>query len=84
MVLGSLGSEAELKGAINEQGWNEYHIIARGNILMQILNGRVMSMLIDDDAANRKMDGLIGIQLHAGEPMKIEVRNIRLKAVAGQ
>ncbi len=84
VVLGSLGNEAELKGAINEQGWNEYHIIARGNILIQILNGRVMSMLIDDDAANRKMGGLIGIQLHAGEPMKIEVRNIRLKAVAGQ
>ena len=46
---------------------------------MQSLNGRVMSMLIDDDAANRKLDGLIGIQLHTGEPMKIEVRNIRLK-----
>lgn len=38
-----------------------------------------MSMLIDNDAANRKMDGLVEIQLHAGEPMKIEVRNIRLK-----
>jgi hypothetical protein len=38
-----------------------------------------MSMLVDDDARNRKMDGLIGIQLHAGEPMKIEVRNIQLK-----
>jgi hypothetical protein len=78
-VLGSLGSDAELKGAINAPGWNEYHVIARGNVLVQILNGRMMSMLIDDDAANRKLDGLIGIQLHTGEPMKIEVRNIRLK-----
>jgi Domain of Unknown Function (DUF1080) len=77
-VVGSLGSQAELKAAIHAQGWNEYHIIARGNMLVQILNGRVMSMLLDDDAANRKLDGLIGIQLHAGEPMKIEVRNIRL------
>ena len=78
-VLGSLGSEAELKAAIRPQGWNQYHIIARGNILIQILNGRVMSMLVDNDTANRRMDGLIGIQLHAGEPMKIEVRNIRLR-----
>jgi Domain of Unknown Function (DUF1080) len=78
-VLGSLGNEAELKAAIKEQGWNEYHIIARGNVLIQILNGRVMSTLLDNDAANRKLDGLIGIQLHAGKPMKIEVRNIRLK-----
>jgi len=36
-------------------------------------------MLVDDDVANRKMDGLIGIQLHLGPPMKIEVRNIRIK-----
>ncbi len=79
VVLGSLGSDAELKGAINAQGWNEYHVIARGTALVQILNGLVMSMLIDDDTVNRKRDGLIGIQLHTGEPMKIEVRNIRLK-----
>lgn len=78
-VLGSLGNEAELKAAINAQGWNEYRIIALGNVLIQILNGRVMSTLLDNDAANRKLDGLIGIQLHSGEPMKIEVRNIRLK-----
>jgi hypothetical protein len=80
-VLGSLGNEAELKGAINSQGWNEYRIIARGKVLIQILNGRVMSSLSDDDRANRKMDGLIGIQLHAGEPMKIEVRNIGIRVV---
>jgi Domain of Unknown Function (DUF1080) len=79
VVAGSLGGDAELKSAISEQGWNEYHVIARGNLLVQILNGRVMSMLTDDDSANRKLDGLIGIQLHTGEPMKIEVRNIRLR-----
>jgi hypothetical protein len=78
-ILGTLGSEADLKAAIHLQGWNEYRIVARGNILIQILNGRVMSMLVDNDTANRKMAGLIGMQLHAGEPMKIEVRNIRLR-----
>ena len=37
-----------------------------------------MSVLIDDDKANRRMDGEIGIQLHKlDEPMKIEARNIR-------
>jgi hypothetical protein len=40
-----------------------------------------MSMLIDDDKANRRMDGLIGIQVHLGPPMKIEVKNIRLKTL---
>jgi hypothetical protein len=76
VVVGTLGDDAELKATIHAHGWNEYRIIARGNVLIQILNGRVMSMLVDDDTANRRMDGLVGIQLHAGEPMKIEVRKI--------
>lgn len=79
-VLGTLGNDAELRGAIHERAWNDYDIIARGNVLVQILNGRVMSVLVDDDTANRKTSGLIGIQLHAGEPMKIEVRNIWIQA----
>jgi hypothetical protein len=46
-----------------------------------MLNGRVTSMLIDDDTAGRKMDGLLGIQVHKGPPMKIEVKNVRLKTL---
>jgi hypothetical protein len=78
-VVGSLGDGDQLKALIHDGGWNDLHIIARGNTLIQVLNGRVMSMLIDDDTKNRKMDGLIGIQVHLGPPMKIEVKNIRLK-----
>ena len=78
-IVGSLGDGAALKELIKVADWNDFHVIARGNTLIQILNGQVMSMLIDDDTANRKMDGLIGIQVHIGPPMKIEVRNVRLK-----
>jgi hypothetical protein len=78
---GSVGDNAELKKFIKEGDWNAFHLIARGNTLIQILNGQVMSMLIDDDTANRKMEGLIGIQAHTGPPMKIEVRNIRIKTL---
>jgi hypothetical protein len=78
-VVGSVGDPEELKKLIHGDGWNALWIIARGNHIEQLLNGRVMSMLIDDDTAGRKMDGLIGIQVHLGEPMKIEAKNIRLK-----
>ena len=78
-LVATLGDPAELKGLIHGDGWNDLHIIARGNTLVQLLNGREMSMLMDDDTANRKMEGLIGIQVHKGPPMKIEVRDIRLK-----
>lgn len=78
-LIGSFGSGDELKALIKGEDWNDLHIIARGNTIVQILNGRVMSMIIDDDTNGRKMEGSIGIQVHVGQPMKIEVRNIRLK-----
>jgi len=78
--IGSLGDGAELKNAIKLEDWNDVTILARGNTLVHIFNGRVMCVVIDDDKANRKMSGELGIQLHKTTgPMKIEVRNIRLK-----
>jgi hypothetical protein len=78
--IGSTGNDAELKGLIKTDDWNDMHIIARGNTLIQLINGRVMCVLVDDDKANRKMDGEIGIQLHLTTTgMKMETRNIRIK-----
>lgn len=79
-AIGSTGEGDQLKGLIKVEDWNDIEIIARGNTLIQLINGRVMSMLIDDDQKNRKMDGEIGIQLHkTTAAMKIETRNMRLK-----
>jgi hypothetical protein len=78
-MVGSLGDGNELKSVIKSEDWNDLDLLARGNTIVQAINGRVTSMLIDDDTANRRMDGLLGIQIHLGPPMKIEVRKIRLK-----
>jgi hypothetical protein len=78
-VIGSLGDGKELESYIKKLDWNEYHLIVRGNLLVHILNGHVMSVVIDDDAENRRADGLLGVQVHVGPPMKIEYRNIRIK-----
>jgi hypothetical protein len=37
------------------------------------------SMLVDHDTKNRAMSGLLGFQMHVGEPMKVEFRNIWMK-----
>jgi Domain of Unknown Function (DUF1080) len=78
-VIASLGTADDLKAFIKPEDWNQYHLIVRGNLLIHILNGHVMSEVIDDDTANRRFDGLIGVQVHVGPPMKIEYRNILLK-----
>src|SRR5689334_7884087 len=50
-VVGNLQqSPDELKAVIHPDGWNQVHIIARGNTITQILNGAVTSIVIDDDS----------------------------------
>ncbi len=78
VLVSSFGDANEL-GALVTDDWNAVHIMARGNTLTHIVNGRVMTVVIDDDAPNRPADGLIGVQVHVGPPMKVEYRNIRLK-----
>lgn len=79
-TIGTTGTAADLKRFIKDNDWNDLDIIARGNTLIQLINGHVMSVVVDDDKADRRMDGEIGIQLHKlDEAMKIETRNIRIK-----
>jgi hypothetical protein len=79
-VVGSLERNAdELKAIIKPGDWNYVHLIARGNTLINMVNGQVTAILVDDDAKERAMKGLLGFQIHVGPPMKIEFRNIYLK-----
>jgi hypothetical protein len=79
-TIGNLELSPDALIAIIKTGdWNDVHIVARGNVLVNILNGHVTAMVIDDDQKNRTMKGLIGFQIHMGPPMKIEFKNISLK-----
>jgi 3-keto-disaccharide hydrolase len=80
VVIGDLQQSGdELKALIKVNDWNQVHIIARGTTIIQILNGAVTSIVVDDDTKNRQLSGLIGFQMHVGDPMKVEFRNIYLK-----
>ena len=78
IVLSTIGDAAQLAEFITKD-WNSVHLIARGNTLIHMLNGHLMSMAIDDDPVGRMMKGEIGVQVHVGPPMKVEYRNFRLK-----
>ena len=76
--MGALEEPGETAASLADSTWNEYHLVIRGNTLIHLINGRVVSMTIDDGSRHEK-GGLLGLQLHRGPPMKIEFRNIRLK-----
>ena len=74
-----LGDKAELQTKVLKEDWNQVHIIAKGNLLQHFTNGVLMSEVRDEDPEKRKTTGLLGVQVHVGQLMKIEYRNIRLK-----
>lgn len=78
-VTGRLGSQDSLRTLMKSNEWNSCHIIAQGNHLQHYINGVLISDVTDNDEVNRKMDGLLGVQVHVGPPMMVEYRNIRLK-----
>lgn len=68
-----------LQAGIKKEDWNDYEIIAQGNHLIHKINGKVTVEVIDDQADKRAMSGILALQLHAGPPMKVQFKNIRLK-----
>jgi hypothetical protein len=81
-VIGNLQQTPdELKALIKTGDWNQIHLIARGSTIIQILNGAVTSLVVDEDVKNRQLGGLIGFQMHVGPPMTVEFRNIWLKSL---
>lgn len=80
VVLASLGDPSDLAGFVT-QDFNRVHLIARGNMLVHAINEHVMTITIDDDPAGRALEGLLGVQVHVGPPMKVEYRNWRLKTL---
>lgn len=77
--VGSVGDSKELQSHIKKEDWNSYEIIARGFHFVHRINGQVTCELTDEQEGVRRRSGLLALQLHAGAPMKVQFRNIRVK-----
>ncbi|MBT6378936.1 MAG: DUF1080 domain-containing protein, partial [Opitutales bacterium] len=61
--------------------WTEYSVEARGNHLIHRVNGKITSELIDHHKEGRALDGLLAIQLHNGNPYRVEIKDLHLKVI---
>jgi hypothetical protein len=57
--------------------WNQIQIIARGNTLVHLINGKVISVTIDDNPDFRAFQGLLSLQLEGSG--QIWYRNVYVK-----
>jgi hypothetical protein len=76
-LLATLGDSATIDSYYKPDDWNELHIIAIGNQMTHILNGHVISILVDEDASMAHKSGIMGLEVEATG--KLFARTIWLK-----
>ena len=78
-LVATIGDRQALGGYVKVNEWNEYEVIARGGVMMHIMNGQLMAVFLDDnkDSANNQ-PGLIGFEIES-QPCKISVKDIWLR-----
>ena len=74
-----IGETTKLGLSVKKKDWNIYRIVADGFRFEHYINGEKMCELIDEDEKERRAEGLLAFQVHAGPPMKVYFRNIILK-----
>ena len=75
----SIGDPADLLKHIKKDDWNDYCIVARGNEITLKINGVMMSQAIDQEKDKCLHDGIIGLQIHPGPPMKIQFKDLQIE-----
>lgn len=80
-ALGSVGDTEDIQAAIKSEEWNDYTIIANGNQLTHIINGRVTVSVIDEDMANSSKSGVLALQIHVGPAMTVQFKDIRIRPI---
>jgi hypothetical protein len=78
-AVGSLGDPAALEDEIHKGDWNDYVVIAKGNHLQQFINGKAMVDVVDEQTDKAATAGIIALQLHHGEPMTVQFKDLRIK-----
>ncbi len=60
---------------VKANDWNDYFIYCKGGTVRLTVNGMVTSELTNETPK----EGILALQLHAGPPMQVQFRNIRIK-----
>lgn len=75
-LLGTVSVD-EIRSTFKRGDFNQYHIVVRGHTFAHVINGRLASVTIDDDATKRQAKGVIGVQIEGARV--VAFRNVWLK-----
>jgi hypothetical protein len=64
-------------GFIKTNDWNTYEVVAVGSRVLTAINGH---RCVDLDDAKISQHGILGLQMHAGGPLEVRFKDLRLEA----
>ena len=71
------GWKGKAEKTVRNKEWNSYEIFAQGDQIRLSVNGMVTAELKDIPEGRRS--GVLAMQVHAGPPMLVEFKNVRIK-----
>ncbi len=78
-LVANIGNRTALGGYDKIADWNQFLIIARGGTIIQIVNGQLMSVLVDDNPNDSNNEsGRIGIEIESA-PCEVAVRSVWIR-----
>ena len=75
-----IGDQAELQKAVRPDGWNDFIIRCEGPLIQIRVNGYLAVDYVEKEA-DIADSGIIGVQIHSGEPAEASYRRIRIKVL---
>lgn len=76
-VVGEVSKSDDVQAAIHPAGWNDYKIVAKGNHLQHFING-MPTIDVTDETAEGAKSGVLALQIHAGAPMQVQFKDLKL------
>ncbi len=73
-------SSDKIRDAVHMDGWNSYSVRCMGDHITLSLNGMTTADYVEKDAGIAR-DGKIAFQIHAGGPMRIEIKDAMIQAL---
>lgn len=80
-TTGTFGKSEEIQKSFKSDDWNDYVVIAKGNHLQHFINGVQTADVTDEDEARAAKSGILALQIHAGDPMTVQFKNVRIKTL---
>ena len=79
VVRTNLIDQAGYQKLFKLDAWNDVVIIAQGNHIQHYLSNTLILDFKDNDSEQALTQGILALQLHAGKPMWVEFKNLRIR-----